>query len=130
MGYESKVIIMDRTGKGCALELMRIDVCNMGCTKHNGKSFPEVFDTPIDFELFVKCDCCGECNNEYLRTDRYGKHCNYTTIDNLIEWLTGAMEADAELAGYRRAKMLLNTLKALKESENDFDGMVAVHFGY
>ena len=132
MGYESKVIIMDRTGEKWALELMRIDVSNMGHSKYNGKSFPEVFDTPIDFDIFVKCGCDwdGERSAEYFRKDYYGKHCCHTTIDKLIEWLTGAMEADTELAGYRRAKMLLNTLKALKESESDFAELVAVRFGY
>ena len=134
MGYESSVIVVDRNehlrpvGKWVFGD--KIATLNLGVMTGrviNGKSFYDVFDTPIDFDLYHTSDATTD---EDYRVDCYGKHCNYTTIDKLIEWLIGAMEADTELAGYRRAKMLLSTLKALKESESDFDELVVVHYGH
>lgn len=134
MGYESKIIIADRHdcttpicgGRVYGCEIARFDLAKMGYSVYGGKRFTDLFTTPIDFDLHVNP---GKENQEenYYKMDRYGEICKYTAdIDGVISWLEQSELDDP----YRRAKLFLNFLRVLKESVQDFNQIVLVHYGY
>lgn len=135
MGYESKIIIMDRhehttpnNGKWIgALEIATFDLSKMGYEKVNGKEFTDIFKTPIDFDLYIQNeDPSTVYPAEYWREDCYGEHCKYTTIENVIDWLEQSKVAKT----YRRAKLLLNCLYSFRDIQNEFTQLCVVHYGY
>lgn len=135
MGYESKIVIMDRheykkpNGDKWifALEISTFDLSKMGYEKANGHTFHDIFKTPIDFDLYIQNE---DANNvypaEYWREDCYGEHCKYTTIENVIAWLEQSKTAKT----YRRAKLLLNCLYSFRDIQNEFTQLCVVHYGY
>lgn len=133
MGYESRLIVVDRvetgtpTGNTLAFgdSLVKINLCKMGYDKVNGKEFTEIFTDKIDFNLYE-----DDCEEEYktdkdaYKKDKYGAWCKMTTLDTVIEWLEKAN------MDYRRARMCLDILKGIKDSEQDFGDIRVVHYGY
>ena len=118
MGYESKVIIVERvefgSGHVAGIEVAQVNMCKMGY----GNGFHELFDTPIDFDLYGMDD-------EPTREDEYGDHCGMTNIGTLVDWLREAVEHD----DYRRLKPLLGLLEGFDVNQWN-DELVAVHYGY
>ena len=128
MGYESKIIFVDRheysSGSVYGQEISIWDMCKMGWYEFNGKSFKDIFTIPIDFDLNLNGDVWGE----KARIDSYGEHCKYTTINVVIEWL----EHYVEKVNYRRAELLLAFLYIMKEQINNgkWNEICVVHYGY
>lgn len=130
MGYESKVIVINRDEIpnlwAVGQELARFDLSCMGYETYNGKMFPELFTTPVDFNLYVRTTD-EVVDEEFYRKDNYGEHCKYTAnLDEVISWLEEAEKKEH----YRRARMLLNFLKAFKDQIDEYDEIVLVHYGY
>jgi hypothetical protein len=136
MGYESKIIIVDRkaydqeNGNTWVYgdEVARFDLCKMGYAIFNYKRFRDLFTVPVDFDLYVnREDPNANYDPEYFRQDCYGEHCKYTTdIDSVIFWLEQSEKNDP----YRRAKLFLDFLRVLKENAKDFNELCLVHYGY
>jgi len=130
MGYESKILIVDRNecrfpnGKSCvgALEVARFELSVVGSERVNGKTFYDVFTTPIDFDIY------GIDGNpiDEPRKDRYGEICKWASLDGAIEWLESAKTGKE----YRRAALLLDCLRAIKKYEGRFDQLCVVHYGH
>ena len=125
MGYESKIIVMDRKeytiGKikdAYASKIAEFDLCNMGCIKFNEKYFNELFTNKIDFNVFV--------NNEPVTTDCYGDDLKYTHISNVLEWLYESQKKEK----YRRVTPLISYLETLKNDSVSWNEIVIVHYGY
>ena len=105
--------------------IQRFNLCAMGYDLVNGKSFCDIFDTEIDFDVYGRSHELDRDEDKYAyRKDCYGKICGMTTIDKVIEWLE---KADMD---YRRAKSFLAALKGFKENESDYGDIRVVHFGY
>ena len=124
MGYESRIHVVDRYkgcyGKASGHEIAMFELHKMGYEKYNGKSFRELYTTPVDFDIF----CVEDLDDDI---DCYGNKICYTSdIDSVIAWL----EQSEKHEPYRRAKLFLNFLKTLKESANDFKQICLVHFGH
>lgn len=131
MGYESKIFVCnvynlhddkDRIKYGNKIAVF--DLCKMGYDKYNGKTFTQLFDTPINFDLFLD----GDEDNE-VTEDKYGDILTYTEdIDSVIEWL----EEFITDVDYRRAELFLEFLVALQGQivTNKWDNIVLVHYGY
>lgn len=137
MGYESKIIVVERTehqlpnGEPWVFgsEIARFDLSKMGYESVSGKMFREIFETPIDFNLYnVRYIDENEPNldPEEFRTDCYGEHCKYASLDEVLSWLSKS-ETSKE---YRRAKLFFAFLQNLKNSEASFSEIAIVHFGY
>ena len=134
MSYESRIIVVDRseferadTNFVCAFEVFRFDLCAMGSDTVNRKLFYDIFDTEIDFDLLWReHEVDTDEDPDGYKKDYYGEWCKYTTLDNVIEWLSKAKITKE----YRRAKSLLAILRAFKRNEADYDQICVVHFGY
>ena len=130
MGYESKIFVVDRNectfpnGKGCAtgLEVARFELSVMGNEEVGGKTFRDIFATPIDFDI------CGLDGNrlDNPRVDGYGETCGWATIGEVTEWLENSNVGKE----YRRAELLLDCLRAIKKYEGRFDQLCVVHYGH
>lgn len=136
MSYESKVLVINRKESSfpkkisesfaIGQELARFDLCSMGHETFNGKMFRELFDTPIDFDIYVNHSDEVE-DEDFYRTDCYGEVCKYTEdLDSVISWL----ENSEKVSHYRRAKMFLDFLKFFKDQVNEYDEICLVHYGY
>lgn len=126
MGYESKIIFVDRHSNMIGTwgnEICRFDLSCMGSYIINGKTFKELFIIPIDFDLNV-----NKVDDEHLRTDNYGEYCCYTNVDTIITWL----ESYLEIINYRRAELFLSFLYIMKEqiNNNRWNEICVVHYGY
>lgn len=135
MGYESRVFIIERSeccgGKFVyGDEIARFELCKMGNEVVNYKYFTDVFKTPIDFDLhdIGEDPNCEEYREEDYRTDQYGEHCKYASIDSVLEWLESSETVNVEK--YRRAVLLRDFLKMLKDRSSDFGNIVVVHYGH
>lgn len=135
MGYESKIVVVERitceypNGKSFVIgdEIARFDLCKMGYEKVSGKVFWKVFTTPIDFDIYLNTEQPEkDYDPEYWRTDCYGDHCTWATVDDVIDWLEQSESAKT----YRRAKLFLDFCKALKAQESDYKQICLVHYGY
>lgn len=133
MGYESRIIVIDKekitswTGNEMVItnELAVFNLSCMGYKEINGKSFRDLFTTPIDFDLLGYVD--DEEDPDIRRQDMYGEHCKYTTnFDEVIEWLEASEKEDP----YRRSRMLLGFLKSFKDNVKFFNEVCLVHYGY
>ena len=127
MGYESKVIAIERTeynGKAYGDEIARFDLAKMGYETVDGKPFRGSFHTPIDFWLYNMYDKVEKESDYYC--DYYGEHCKWATIGEVKSWL----EKSEVVKTYRRAKLLYDFLSALEKNQKDFHDIVLVHFGY
>lgn len=118
MGYESKIIIIERcefeNGYVAGIEIAQVNMCKMVYSS----GFHELFDTPIDFDLYDNDD-------EPTRKDCYGDHCKMASVGTLAQWLREEVERD----DYRRLKPLLGLLEGF--NVNQWSGeLVAVHYGY
>ena len=134
MGYESKIIIVERTehelpNGGTWVygdELARFDLSKMGYDKFDGVWFPGLFTIPIDFDLYVR-ESPEDVPDSFYRVDCYDEHCKYTTdIDRVIAWL----EKFDEVEHYRRASLFRDFLRVLKEHKDEYNEICIVHYGY
>lgn len=138
MGYESRVFVIERheydmpNGSKWVFgdELARFDLSKMGYEIVDNKYFSDVFKTEIDFDLhdIGEDPNAEEYNEEDYRFDRYGAHCKWATIDQVLHWLENSEVLQVE--HYRRAVMLYDALKMFKAHEADFGQLVVVHYGY
>lgn len=136
MGYESKIIIVERTEHElqdsnkwvCGGELARFDLSKMGYDRFDGKCFTDLFTVPIDFDLYVNQEQSDELPPpNFYREDCYGEHCKYTAdLDGLIGWL----EQSEEHEHYRRAALFLDFLRVLKDHKDEYNEICLVHYGY
>ena len=123
MGYESRVLIMDRKEvppsavsqkHAYADPIAKFDMGVMGYGYH--RHFREIFTNPIDFDLWD--------GSSMTRTDRYGEAVMYCTLPELLAELE-RREANTH---YRRVPPLIAYVKALHPEE--WDGLIAVHYGH
>ena len=142
MGYESKIIIVDRrehkdTGKSTwtyGAEIAQFDLGKMGHERYPVgnydvlQSFRELFTVPIDFDLSVQNEDSDKVYpDEYWREDMYGEHCKYTTdLDGVICWL----EQSEAHEHYRRAALFLDFLRVLQEHKDEYSQICLVHYGH
>ena len=126
MGYESRIIVARigelslRSGdkeKYCIkLAEMWMSCCG---------SFVDIFEKPIDFELYgdgFEIDSDKEYN---MTEDCYGDRCCYADIQTVIDWLENAEAAEH----YRRFTPAIAMLKAYAAEEWDGE-LVVIHYGY
>lgn len=124
MAYESKIIIVDRrvnkNSKGEIIYLYGEKLADMmmGCMGYNN-GWKELFQTPIDYTLYI------ENEDKATNNDKYGEHLKYTTISNVIEWLEKEIARGND---YRRLKPLLGLLKGFDEQE--WTELQIIHYGY
>ena len=137
MGYESKIIVVDRheheaknglPGWVYGDELARFNLCKMGYDRFDGVLFRELFTVPVDFDLYVNNEELDKTDPpEYWREDMYGERCKYTTdINRVISWLGQSEQHDH----YRCAALFIDFLRALKEHESEYRQICLVHYGY
>ena len=115
MGYESKLFIVERKDHdnwvyGEVIAEFRL--CCMGSDFLHEK----IFTKPIDFEMFV--------GDKYVTEDKYGEHCCYTAIDNVI----AVFEELVSKSNYRRLQPCLALLKGF--DPHQWRELVVVHYGY
>lgn len=128
MGYESKIIIVERHEHekldGTLLpygdDIACFDLSKMGYEQVNGKAFPAVFTNEIDFDLY-----CVDPEKP-TRVDMYGDICKWADVEDVIDWL----EASNVAKTYRRAKLFLDFVRCLRSHLDDFGQLCVVHFGY
>lgn len=128
MGYESKVIVVDRQQYKDWVygdEILRFDLSKMGYEEVMGRTFKGVFRNEIDFDLYYT-GVRDEDGVASRREDMYGEVCKWATLDEVIFWLENS-ETGKE---YRRAKTLLGVLRGLKAEEGEWEQVCVVHFGY
>ena len=140
MGYESKLVIIRRSVNDdfnfvFGDELVRFELCcmshetvKMPCAKNPevkiDKYFTDIFDTPIDFNLYMgDLDPNGMYNEEDYRKDKYDKHCCYTDLQTVIDWLRNS----ETIKDYDRA---WNCLQCLVAIQNTYPEAVVVHYGH
>ncbi len=126
MGYESRLIIgrrIEHLFEGepeknwiFFQELGRYNLCKMDDMRIGGKSFCDLFDREVDFDMFVEDD------DHPLRIDKYGELCKYVMPDRLLPWLKKYTALD----DFWRIPPLIALLEALKDEENP----IIVHYGY
>ena len=135
MGYESKIIVVDRrehelpSGETWVYgdQIATFDLSKMGYERVNGKTFSEVFLNPIDFNLYIQPeDPNVTYTDEYFREDCYGEHCKWATTYDVLEWL----DESEVLHDYRRAKLFYDFLVSLNEHKDDWGQLCIVHYGY
>lgn len=137
MGYESRLFIIKRNeyeiGDSIWISGQKLAEIELCCVGHNKIHvyFNEIFKTPIDFDLYntgAIIDESSDYNPEDYRIDCYGKHCCYTSIDEVIKYMEELLE---EGETYWRLKPAIATLKAWK---NDVTGLdkepIVVHWGH
>ena len=128
MSYESKIIFADRyehlPNEAYGREICQFDMCVINYLMIDGKFFHELFTRPIDFDLNENGDVWGE----QARIDKYGVHCKWATVDELIKWLEEFKKED----DYRRAELLLSFLYTLQDQINNgrWNQICIVHYGY
>ena len=125
MGYESKLIIINRTTwKGwdpLATKYVNyafgeeIATFKLSCMGNNF-NHKEIFSTPIDFDLYS--------DGEATREDCYGEHCGMAHLADVIEVLHEFAAKD----DYRRLMPCISLLNGFDESR--WDELVVVHWGY
>lgn len=140
MGYMSKIFIMQRcernryeNNKIVHTEVYGMEVARFELDKVEKTGFTNLFNTPVDFTING-----DDVNNTRadLTADRYGEHCKYAEIDDVIKWLENQVVTD----DYRRWKPLLAMLKEFNSDDwnvyRDFgdidykERLVVVHYGW
>ena len=114
MGYESKIVVVDRSDIWDGYIVGgTIAVFNLSGINWNPQ---EIFTEKIDFDLFVD----GECT----RVDKYGRHCYMADIDDVVK----VLENMAEKESYRRFAPVIGLLKGFEQQR--WDDLKVVHYGY
>ena len=133
MGYESRIFVVDRHERGdwrFGDEIARFELCKMGYEFVNGKMFRDIFDKPIDFDLYNTGNVAEDNEDEdNSRLDLYGEYCRYTDIDTVIKWLEGRKNSP-DYEPYRRLELFLDSLYTIKKHESDYGNIVLVHYGH
>ena len=125
MGYESKIIIVERAQYTpniiSALVVAQYDLCNMG---YKNREFYDVFKTEIDYDLYLP----NGDEIQPLRMDCYGKHMKSADIGELI----AALKVCDAREHYRRIPPLIAMLESfdLGEWNSDYQRLEAVHYAY
>ena len=129
MGYEHRIVIVERhayEGNKVDSEAFGFEIARFDLSRYDesGETYTRYFTIPIDFEIYVNNEDPNKVYpSEYWKTDMYGEHCKYTTVENAIEWLNLA-------TGNRRARLLLAFLRQLQELKSDYGELCVVHYGY
>lgn len=118
MSYESRIYIVEAGNWGdrktqYAEIIASFNMCTLG--KENG--WLELFDTPIDYKIFVDPDC--ETNE-----DCYGDIIKSGNIEKIVNWL----ETTGKNVNNRRIPPLLGMLKGFDKSKWRY--LQIVHYGY
>lgn len=125
MGYESKIIIVNRSQYTPAiinaLVVAQYDLCNMG---YKNTEFYDVFKNEIDYDLYLP-------NGDEIhptRMDCYGKHMKSADIGELI----AALKTCEAREHYRRIPPLIAMLESfdLSEWNSEYHRLEAVHYAY
>lgn len=139
MGYEIKCFVGLRkevetpSGEPWVFftELASFDLSRHYGEQVEGKSFCDIFTTPIDFNLYYK-----ESENEHgiddpiWRMDCYGDHLVSASVDTVLQWL----EKSEMSKSYRRSKTFTAFLRCLWDNRTDYtntDGeLIVIRYGY
>lgn len=118
MGYESKIIVAEKSDWGCG-EIHYFPVAEVDLSKA-GNDFLEIynkFGKPIENEFFYEGD--------FIEKDKYGDICKEVDIEVLKDGLNKIVTKDK----YRRYTIL----KGLLDSFNPYDlwdKIVCIHYGH
>lgn len=118
MGYESRIIIVERHGGEQTIFGEIISEVWMSKMGYNN-GWRELFKNPIDYKLYI--DDCEDGTDK----DLYGKHLTYTDIKSVVNWLEKEIQKGND---YRRLPVLLSLLKGFDESQ--WVNLQVVHYGY
>ena len=114
MGYESKLIVVERTeiwnGIVVGEAVAEFNLCVVNC------NFTDIFTEPIDFNLYI--------DGNPTMSDCYGKHCCMADVDDVIK----ALEKMSEEIDYRRFAPAIGLLKGFEQQR--WDTLKVVHYGY
>lgn len=120
MGYESKLIIVDRVktefGGQDFIFVDKIAEFDLSCVSWKNKD--ALFKTPVDFRFPVT----GEESSVMI--DKYGKVCRMAKVKEVIIEL----KKMAEKEYYRRYLPIISLLSALYE--DDWNDLRVIHYGY
>lgn len=132
MGYESKVIIVERkefprdgerSSWVSAIPVAEYDLCKLGW--ENQAIYNKAFRREIDYRLWMpSVDKDGNEIMADVNEDGYGDHLKAAELPELIS----ALEKIAERDNYWRLPPLISMLKAFAAS--GVNGLEAVHYGY
>lgn len=115
MGYESKIVVAKVSREinyGCIL-------ADLNCSRMG--SFPDAFKTAVMYDVYI-------VNGDFPTVkDRYGDYLKDMPLNDAIDYLESHAE---EFGNYRRAHVLLATLKAFAAEEWDGDEIRVIHYGY
>ena len=121
MGYESRVIIVDRNEverkDGISYVWAETIADVKMSSMYNG--FTELFDKEVDYEIFI------DNIDESTKTDKYGKVMTYTDCKTVINYLEKLITNGEN---YRRLTVLLGLLRGFNEEE--WRDIQVVHYGY
>lgn len=115
MSYESKIVVAKVSKKiNFGSILAELNCSRMG-------SFPDAFKTTVMYDVYID-------DHDFPTTnDCYGDYLKDMPISEAIDYLE--RHAD-EFKNYRRAHVLLATLKAIAAEEWDGDEIRVIHYGY
>lgn len=139
MGYESKVIIVERNeftknfrGEPLdkpivnAITVAEYDLCKMG---YDNQTFFNAFKREIDYDIFLPgVDETGDECMMMMHEDCYGEHMKSADIGELVK----ALRACEAREHYRRIPPLIAMLESfnLDEWNTEHCRLEAVHYGY
>ena len=114
MGYESKIIVVERTevwnGTVVGETIAEFNLCVVNC------NFADIFTEPIDLNLYM--------DGNPTMSDCYGRHCCMADVDDVVK----ALEKMSEEIDYRRFAPVIGLLKGFEQ--NKWDTLKVVHYGY
>ena len=114
MGYESRIIIVERTELWnnyiTAETIAEFNLCAVNWNPE------EVFPEEIDFNFCT--------SGEVTKEDKYGKTCRMANIDDVVK----ALEEMAAKYNYRRFAPVIGLLKGFEQQK--WDSLKVVHYGY
>lgn len=126
MGYESRIIVA-RIGeldlRSGDKEKYCVKLAEMWMSRCG--NFVDIFEKPIDFELYGDGFEMSSDEEYKMTEDCYGKRCCYADMQTVIDWLEKAEAAEH----YRRFTPAIAMLKAYAAEEWDGE-LVVIHYGY
>ncbi len=125
MGYESRVYIVEEHNNTLFGNYAEVLVTvEMGVIP----DFRNIFETPINYEIYIGNYKIYTDNDENTSTDWYGDPIKSADVETVMNWLENALSGkDGE---YRRLRPLYYLLKAYKEEEKKWDKIKVLHYGH
>ena len=126
MGYESRVYVVQEyksikpDGLGYGDVIAMFDLCKMGWSEFNGKTFPQLFNQERTCEFY------DDDGNTIITTDNYGDEIRKANPKEVISWLK-KYNADNEWGGWYRAEVFYKFLMAMEKTKQAYS---LYHFGY